>query len=250
MLLISPFVGFACAALLFLLSKAFIKYPALYEAPKGNTPPPWPIRLLLVLTCSGVSFSHGSNDGQKGMGLIMLILIGTVPTAYALNHAVSPKTCRTSSLSSEGRPHPQQSRRSSRTSSAPTPAQRSPTTSAPSNCTPSPMLALRELVQDLNHEVAIFKGIQVCACQPADQRPQRHVRGQRSDPAHAEKQAAGIHARKRTPLSATTRSTSTRPRSSFPRGSRLPSRSLSAWAPWSAGSASSSPSAKRSARST
>ena len=89
-LLISPIVGFGCAAILFLLSKWTIKYPALYEAPKDNTPPPWPIRLLLVLTCTGVSFFHGSNDGQKGMGLIMLILIGTVPTAYALNHAVSP----------------------------------------------------------------------------------------------------------------------------------------------------------------
>ena len=88
-LLISPLVGFVCAALLFWVSKLTIKYPALYQAPKDNTPPPWPIRLLLVLTCSGVSFSHGSNDGQKGMGLIMLILIGTVPTAYALNHAVS-----------------------------------------------------------------------------------------------------------------------------------------------------------------
>ncbi len=88
-LLVSPIVGFGCAALLFLLSKAFVKYPELYEAPKDNTPPPFPIRALLVLTCTGVSFFHGSNDGQKGMGLIMLILIGTVPTAYALNHAVS-----------------------------------------------------------------------------------------------------------------------------------------------------------------
>jgi inorganic phosphate transporter, PiT family len=90
-LLISPLVGFTCAALLFLISKWTIKYPALYEAPKDNTPPPWPIRLLLILTCSGVSYSHGSNDGQKGMGLIMLILIGTVPTAYALNHAVTAR---------------------------------------------------------------------------------------------------------------------------------------------------------------
>src|SRR5579859_4454148 len=88
-LLVSPPVGFGCAALLFLLAKAFIKYPELYTAPKDNTPPPFPIRALLVLTCTGVSFFHGSNDGQKGMGLIMLILIGTVPTAYALNHAVS-----------------------------------------------------------------------------------------------------------------------------------------------------------------
>jgi inorganic phosphate transporter, PiT family len=88
-LLISPIVGFGCAFLLFLLSKALIKYPELYEAPKDNTPPPFAIRALLVLTCTGVSFFHGSNDGQKGMGLIMLILIGTVPTAYALNHAVN-----------------------------------------------------------------------------------------------------------------------------------------------------------------
>jgi inorganic phosphate transporter, PiT family len=88
-LLISPLVGFGCAFLLFLLAKALIKYPELYSAPKDNTPPPFPIRALLVLTCTGVSFFHGSNDGQKGMGLIMLILIGTVPTAYALNHAVT-----------------------------------------------------------------------------------------------------------------------------------------------------------------
>ena len=88
-LLVSPIVGFICSALLLLIFKLCIKYPALYEAPKGDQPPPWPIRLLLVLTCTGVSFKHGSNDGQKGMGLIMLILIGTVPAAYALNHAVS-----------------------------------------------------------------------------------------------------------------------------------------------------------------
>ena len=67
-----------------------IKDKRLYEAPSGTEPPPFWIRGLLVLTCTGVSFSHGSNDGQKGMGLIMLILVGTVPTAYALNHAVTP----------------------------------------------------------------------------------------------------------------------------------------------------------------
>ena len=88
-LLISPILGFGAAALLMLLSKRLIKYPSLYQAPKGKQPPPWPIRALMVLTCTGVSFFHGSNDGQKGMGLIMLILIGTVPTAYALNHAVT-----------------------------------------------------------------------------------------------------------------------------------------------------------------
>jgi PiT family inorganic phosphate transporter len=87
-LLVSPVVGFAFSALLLLLFKVVIKDPRLFEAPKGDAPPPFWIRGLLVLTCTGVSFAHGSNDGQKGMGLIMLILIGTVPTAYALNHAV------------------------------------------------------------------------------------------------------------------------------------------------------------------
>jgi PiT family inorganic phosphate transporter len=100
-LLISPIVGFVCAALLFLLTKALVKYPALYEAPKDSTPPPWPIRGLLILTCSGVSFFHGSNDGQKGMGLIMLILIGTVPTAYALNHTVTARDMQAFAVASQ-----------------------------------------------------------------------------------------------------------------------------------------------------
>ncbi len=90
-LLLSPIVGFGCAALLLLLAKALIKDPKLYKAPEGAEPPPFYIRCLLILTCTGVSFFHGSNDGQKGMGLIMLILIGTVPTAYALNHAIAYK---------------------------------------------------------------------------------------------------------------------------------------------------------------
>jgi PiT family inorganic phosphate transporter len=87
-LLLSPLVGFVCAALLLLVLKALVKNRELYQAPVGNTPPPWWIRGLLILTCGGVSFAHGSNDGQKGMGLIMLILIGTVPMAYALNRAM------------------------------------------------------------------------------------------------------------------------------------------------------------------
>lgn len=88
-LLISPLVGFTCAGLLIWVSKRLVRAQSLYEAPKTDDPPPWPIRLLLVLTCTGVSFCHGSNDGQKGMGLIVLILIGTFPTAYALNHGLS-----------------------------------------------------------------------------------------------------------------------------------------------------------------
>jgi PiT family inorganic phosphate transporter len=89
-LLISPLVGFGAAFLLFFLFKLVARDPRLYKAPEGTAPPPLWIRLLLIGTCGGVSFAHGSNDGQKGMGLIMLILVGTVPTAYALNHAVTP----------------------------------------------------------------------------------------------------------------------------------------------------------------
>ena len=94
-LLFSPVVGFLLSALLLLVLKALVRVPALYREPVGDTPPPFWIRALLVLTCTGVSFAHGSNDGQKGMGLIMLILIGTVPTAYALNKAVTPAETQT-----------------------------------------------------------------------------------------------------------------------------------------------------------
>ena len=87
-LLLSPLIGFICSALLVVILKAVFKKRELYEAPKGNTPPPWWIRGLLVLTCTGVSYYHGSNDGQKGLGLIMLILVGTVPISYALNRAM------------------------------------------------------------------------------------------------------------------------------------------------------------------
>lgn len=89
-LLLSPLFGFALAAgLLLILRTALLRAtPALFGEPKGDQPPPWWIRGILILTCTLVSFFHGSNDGQKGMGLIMLILIGTVPTAYALNRAL------------------------------------------------------------------------------------------------------------------------------------------------------------------
>src|SRR5215475_11905319 len=87
-LLLSPIFGFTVAAVLFLALKFVVRNPALYQEPKNDQPPPWWIRGTLIGTCTAVSFAHGSNDGQKGMGLIMLILIGTVPTAYALNRAM------------------------------------------------------------------------------------------------------------------------------------------------------------------
>jgi inorganic phosphate transporter, PiT family len=89
-LLLSPLFGFACAALLLLVLWYFVRNPALYAEPRGKEPPPLWIRALLIGTCTAVSFAHGSNDGQKGMGLIMLILIGVVPTAYALNRTPAP----------------------------------------------------------------------------------------------------------------------------------------------------------------
>ena len=85
-LLISPLIGFACAGLLLALTKRLMaSRPELFEPPHGQAPPPWWIRCLLVFTCTGVSFAHGSNDGQKGIGLIMLVLIGVLPGAYAVN---------------------------------------------------------------------------------------------------------------------------------------------------------------------
>src|ERR1700685_3178170 len=87
-LLLSPLFGFGLAAILLLVVKFVIPSRELFAEPKGDQPPPTWIRGILVLTCTLVSFFHGSNDGQKGMGLIMLILIGTVPTTYALNRAM------------------------------------------------------------------------------------------------------------------------------------------------------------------
>jgi len=155
-LLISPLIGFALAGMLILLSKQVAKFPELYEAPKDNTPPPWPVRFLLILTCSGVSFSHGSNDGQKGMGLIMLILIGTVPTAYALNHAVSPKEVQDYIAASEQAGHILD--RHVDPTGILGPDARAEVTDyiRTRQLQPDTLVALRELVEDLNHEVALY----------------------------------------------------------------------------------------------
>ena len=156
-LLISPIVGFVCAALLFLLAKLTIKYPALYQAPKDDTPPPWPIRALLILTCSGVSFSHGSNDGQKGMGLIMLILIGTVPTAYALNHAVTTRDIAAFTASSQQADQVINKYVNANGIMGADPREEVTEYIRTKQLQPDTMLALRELVNDLNNEVAVYK---------------------------------------------------------------------------------------------
>ena len=93
-LLISPVIGFVGAGALLLIAKLLIRKPELYKAPPKDVPPPTWIRGLLILTCTGVSFFHGSNDGQKGMGLLLLILIGILPATYALNMDTDPAHLR------------------------------------------------------------------------------------------------------------------------------------------------------------
>lgn len=84
----APLIGFGAALLLIIAMRMVVRNKALYETPKGKAPPPKGIRALMIFICTAVSFTHGSNDGQKGMGLIMLILIGCAPTAYALNRTI------------------------------------------------------------------------------------------------------------------------------------------------------------------
>ncbi|MGA3130932.1 MAG: inorganic phosphate transporter [Terracidiphilus sp.] len=202
-LLISPIVGFCCAAILLLVLKpasrllgsvglaailgltayflfkwsllwtgifavgvtaalalglSLIPTPeALFRAPEGTTPPPWPIRALLILTCSGVSYFHGSNDGQKGMGLIMLILIGTVPTAYALNHAVPASGVQVFVTASQQAG--QVINKHVEANAILGSDARAEVTQfiASKQLQPDTMIALRELVNDLSNEVALYK---------------------------------------------------------------------------------------------
>lgn len=90
-LLLSPLIGFLLAAMLLCAMKLLARNPELYSTPRNGQPPPWWIRATLIFTCTGVSVAHGSNDGQKGVGLVMLILIGFLPAQYALNLDTSPK---------------------------------------------------------------------------------------------------------------------------------------------------------------
>ncbi|HQR09110.1 MAG TPA: inorganic phosphate transporter [Gemmatales bacterium] len=84
-LLLSPVVGFALSALLLLFMKMIFPDKRLYVPPVGEEKPPGWIRTVLIATCGAVSFAHGSNDGQKGMGLLLLVLIGFLPVHHALN---------------------------------------------------------------------------------------------------------------------------------------------------------------------
>ncbi|RDC65667.1 inorganic phosphate transporter [Adhaeribacter pallidiroseus] len=89
-LIVSPFLGFTLTVFLMFILKRFVKNKAIFRQPHKRKPPPLWIRLILILTCTLVSFFHGSNDGQKGVGLVMLILIGIVPTFFALDNSRNP----------------------------------------------------------------------------------------------------------------------------------------------------------------
>jgi len=137
---------------------SFIPTPeALFKAPEGTTPPPWPIRALLILTCSGVSYFHGSNDGQKGMGLIMLILIGTVPTAYALNHAVPARGVQQFVVASQRADQVIDKHVEANAILGPDARAEVTQFVATKQLQPDTMIALRELVNDLSNEVALYK---------------------------------------------------------------------------------------------
>jgi len=155
-LLLSPIFGFACAALLLVLLKKIIPNKSLYKAPEGTKPPPFWIRGLLLLTCTGVSFAHRTNDRQKGMGLIILILNRTGPTAYALNHAVSARESQdfvaVSSYAAEALGH--------YTAGAPVPADPRATVQEyvrTRAVQPDTLPALQKLISDVGKDMARFK---------------------------------------------------------------------------------------------
>ncbi|GAB2460214.1 phosphate transporter [Hymenobacter qilianensis] len=93
-LLVGPLFGFTLTILLMFILRRFVRNKAIFREPHKRKPPPLWIRLVLIVTCTLVSFFHGSNDGQKGVGLIMLILIGIVPTFFALNDDLNPLDMR------------------------------------------------------------------------------------------------------------------------------------------------------------
>ena len=95
-LLVGPLLGFALTIGMMFLFKRFVPSKAIFKEPHKRKPPPLWIRLLLITTCTLVSFFHGSNDGQKGVGLVMLILIGIVPSYFALDQTKNPLDLRAS----------------------------------------------------------------------------------------------------------------------------------------------------------
>lgn len=90
-LLFSPAFGFAMAIVLMFIFKQTIKEKKIFSEPEGKVSPPWYIRWLLILTCTLVSFFHGSNDGQKGVGLLLIVMMTFLPLHFALSPGFSPQ---------------------------------------------------------------------------------------------------------------------------------------------------------------
>lgn len=104
-LLISPLLGFFVAMLLMYVLRLVIKNKQIFKKPQDAKAPPLWIRSIMVLTCTAVSFSHGSNDGQKGVGLVMMILIGIVPGYFALDISKNPVSMHSSLVQIETTMH-------------------------------------------------------------------------------------------------------------------------------------------------
>ncbi len=161
-LIFSPIIGFVAGrAVVPGVQAADAKDERLYKAPEGTEPPPFYIRALLVLTCTGVSFAHGSNDGQKGMGLIMLILVGTVPTAYALNHTVDRGSvhdvCGRYRRRLRGRSRTTRTRRQARvTGSRPTRRRSSSASFPTTEFQPTTISALQQMVTVIRDEAVSY----------------------------------------------------------------------------------------------
>jgi len=102
-LALSPILGFMLAGLLYFICRKTLHDENLYK-PVGDKPPIWWMRGILILTCSGVSFAHGTNDGQKSIGLIMLTIIGLFPATYALNPHASASLDRLPAVLSQTEP--------------------------------------------------------------------------------------------------------------------------------------------------
>ena len=247
-LLFSPLFGFALAGILLWVMKAVIRVPALYKAPTTNQPPtPW-IRGLLILTCTLVAFFHGSNDGQKGMGLIMLILIGVVPTAYALNRA------------------PPEGHAAQFIAAADNASKIVEAHGAGYNITGDPRPAIEDYIHDHKISEGTYPSLAVLVKDITDQvkqngsvahTPLDKVENLRNDMYLPLRLSASWRRTRKTSCRPRRRGKSPRSRkssiyrpSSFRCGSRSASRSRWAWERWSDGSGSSSPSARRSARPT
>ncbi|MBS0979498.1 inorganic phosphate transporter [Acetobacter thailandicus] len=103
-LAVSPVLGFILAGILYLLIRASVKLPALFTPPDQDDKPHPVVRCLLILTCTSVSFSHGSNDGQKSIGLIMLTIIGLLPASFAMNPGHPINRSELAGIAIEARP--------------------------------------------------------------------------------------------------------------------------------------------------